>query len=150
FERAFADEVIALLDALLRGLDGFVQPRVFERLALLHAEALHEARHAFGGAEVAHEVVLEAHVETREAGIALARAAAAKLAVNAPRLVALGREDLEAAEFGDAGAEFDVRAAARHVCGNGDRALLPRARDDFRLLLVIARVENGVRNLRAL
>ena len=58
-----AHEVVPLLDALLGGLDGAVQPRVLELLALLHAEGLHDLGHAVGGAEVPHEVILEADVE---------------------------------------------------------------------------------------
>ena len=85
-ERAFADEVVALLDALLRGLDGLVQPRMLELLAFLEAEALHDFRHAIGRAEVAHEIVFEADVKARDARIALARAASAQLAIDAARL----------------------------------------------------------------
>ena len=86
-------EVIALLDALLRGLDGLVQPRMLELLAFLEAEALHDLRHAIGRAEVAHEIVFEADVKARAARIALARATAAQLAIDAARFVALGADD---------------------------------------------------------
>ena len=64
--------------------------------------------------------------------------------------VALGADDVQAAEIRHAGAEFDVRAAAGHVRGDGDRAALAGARDDLGFLLVILRVEHGVRNLLAL
>ena len=80
----------------------------------------------------------------RRTGIALARAASAQLPVNAPRLVAFRAEHVQAADFRDARAEFDVRAATGHVRGNRDRAALARARDDFRLLLVKFRVEHGM------
>ena len=86
----------------------------------------------------------------RRTGVALARAAAAQLAVNAARLVAFRADDVQAAEFGDAGAEFDVRAAAGHVGGDGHRAALAGARDDFGLLLVIFRVEDGMDDAFAL
>ena len=65
-------------------------------IALLHAEARHEAGDALG-AEEAHEVVLERDVEAGGAGVTLAGAAAAQLAVDAPRVVALGADDVEAA-----------------------------------------------------
>jgi hypothetical protein len=87
----------------LGGFDRLVEPRVLERLALLHAEALHHRGHAVGGGEVAHQVVLEGDEELRAAGVALAGAAAAELAVDAAGFVALGADDEEAAEFGDAG-----------------------------------------------
>ena len=45
---------------------------------------------------------------------------------------------------GDAGAQLDVGAAARHVGGDRDRAALAGARDDFGFLLVILRVEHRV------
>ena len=51
------------------------------------------------GAEDAHQVVFEREVEARGAGIALAAGAAAELVVDAARLVALGAEDVQAAEL---------------------------------------------------
>jgi hypothetical protein len=69
----------------------------------LHAEAFHHRGHAVGGGEVAHQVVLEGDEELRAAGVALAGAAAAELAVDAARFVAFGADDEEAAEFGHAG-----------------------------------------------
>ena len=49
--------------------------------------------------EEADEVVLAGEVEARLAGVALAAGAAAELVVDPPRLVALGAEDVEAAEL---------------------------------------------------
>jgi hypothetical protein len=46
--------------------------------------------------------------------------------------------------FGDAGAQFDVGAAAGHVGGDGDAATLTGAGDDFGFLLVVFGVEDGV------
>ena len=102
------------------------------------------------GAEQAHQVVLERDEEVRGAGVALARAAAAQLAVDAAGLVALGADDVQAAGLGDAGAEFDVGAAAGHVGGDGDGAALAGARDDLRFLLVVLGVEHGVDDAVAL
>ena len=52
-------------------------------------------------AEDAHQVVFERQVEARRAGVALAAGAAAQLVVDAARLVALGAEDVQAAERDD-------------------------------------------------
>ena len=49
--------------------------------------------------EEADEVVLAGEVEARLAGVALAARAAAELVVDPARLVALGAEDVEAAEL---------------------------------------------------
>ncbi len=89
--------------------------------------------------------ILEGDEEDRLTRVALAGAAAAQLAVDAARLVAFGADHEEAAEFGDAFAEFDVGAAAGHVGGDGDRALLAGAGDDLGLLAVVFGVEDGVR-----
>src|SRR6185369_15526902 len=86
----------------------------------------------------------------RRAGVALARAASAQLAVNATGLVTLGGKNVEAANPGNAFAEFDVRAAARHVRRDGDCAPLAGAGNDLGFLLVILRVEDGVDKLLAL
>ena len=92
-ERAFAHQIVALLDAFLRGLDRFVEPAMLELLAFFEAEALHDFRHAIGRAEVAHEIVLEADVKARRARVALARATAAQLPIDAARFVTLGADD---------------------------------------------------------
>ncbi len=49
-------------------------------------------------AEQAHQVVLQGDEEVGGAGIALARATAAQLAVNAAGFVALGADDVQAAQ----------------------------------------------------
>ena len=149
FERAFADLEIVLLDALLRLLNGTVQPRMRQFLAFFKPHSFHHFHNAVG-AEQPHQIVFERDEKVRRTGVALARAASAQLAVNAARFVAFGGQHVQAAEFGDAGAEFDVRAAAGHVGGNGHRAALAGARDDFGLLLVIFRVENGMNDAFAL
>ncbi len=114
-EHAFAPSVVALFDAFLGGLDRLVEPRVFERFALLHAEAFHHRGHAVGRGEVAHEVILERDEELRASRIALAGAATAELSVGAAGFMAFGADHEESAELGDAGCEFDVGAAAGHV-----------------------------------
>ena len=80
----------------------------------------------------------------RGAGVALARAAAAQLPVNAPCFVALGADHVQTAGLRHPGTEFDVGAATGHVRGNRHRAALAGARDNFRFLLVILGVEDGV------
>ena len=149
FERALADGEVLLLDATLRRLDGAVEPAVLHHLALLEAEALHDARDALRP-EQAHELVLERDEELRAAGVALARAAAAQLAVDAPRLVPLGADHVQAADLGDAVPELDVRAAPRHVRRDRDRALLARERDDLGFARMVLRVQHLVRDARDL
>ena len=98
-ERAFAREIIALLDALLRRLDRLVQPRMLQLLAFLEPETLHDFRHAIGRAEVAHEIIFKADIKTRAARIALARATSAQLPIDAPRFVPLGADDKQARPY---------------------------------------------------
>ena len=62
-ERPFADQVIALFDALLRRLDRFVQPAMLQLLAFFEPEALHDLRHSISCAEIAHEIVFEADIK---------------------------------------------------------------------------------------
>ena len=131
--------------ALQRGVFG-------ERLA-------HEAAHHAAG-EPGEDVVLQRAVEARLARVALASGASAELVVYAARFVALGADDVEA-PFGydvfvrvlpraglrlrrRVAAEDDVRAASRHVGGDGDRAGLPRLRHDLRLALVVLCVQHLV------
>jgi len=76
--------------------------------------------------------------------IALAGAAAGELAVDSPRLVPLGPDDVEAALVGDPLAEFDVGAAAGHVGRHRDPPGLTRLRDDLGFDLVVLRVQDLV------
>ena len=128
-----ADVEVALLDLLLRGLERLVHPRVRDRLAFLEAERLQHLVHALRP-EDAHQIVVEREIELRTAGVALTARAAAQLIVDAPALVALGREHVEAAGIerplllvGDVGCELDPLLRDRGLVGR--RALFGLLRD---------------------
>ena len=70
-------------------------------LAFLEPHLLHVLDDLVG-AEQAHQVVFERDEEVRGAGVALARATAAQLAVNAAGFVAFGADHVQAAGFGHA------------------------------------------------
>src|SRR5204862_4839565 len=89
------DEVL-LLDLLLGVLDLVREDLRLHRLVVRQLEALHDVVDPVAGEEP-HEIILAGEVEARLAGVALAAGAAAKLVVDAPRLMALGAEDVEAA-----------------------------------------------------
>src|SRR5687767_9313143 len=76
--------------------------------------------------EPVEDLVLERHDRLEAPRIALPAAASEKLSIDAPRIVALGGEHVQAAELRDAGPEPDVRAAAGHVRGRADAPGLPR------------------------
>ncbi len=76
-ECPFSDEIVALLDSFLRGLNGLVQPPMLKLLTFLKPEAFHDFCHAIGGAEVPHQIVFKTHVKSRCARVALACAASA-------------------------------------------------------------------------
>ena len=96
-EEVLADGEVLGLHLLLRALDGARHHPVLDRHALFHAEPLHQARDAVRP-EDPHQVVFEREVEARRAGVALAAGAAAQLVVDAARLVALGADDVQAAD----------------------------------------------------
>ena len=144
-EDVLADLEVVLLDALLRALDAVRQHRVLDRLALRHLQPVEDLVDAVAG-EQAHDVVLGGQVEARLARVALAAGAAAQLVVDAPRLVALGAEHVQAARLGHALAELDVDTATGHVGRDRDRALLPGVDDDLGLALVLLGVEHVVRD----
>ena len=97
FQQLFARIEVVLLDAPLRALDLPRQHAAFDGLARLHADAGHQRLHARRIAEDAHQIVFERQIEAARSGIALAAGAAAQLIVDAPRLVALGADDVQAA-----------------------------------------------------
>ncbi len=115
-------------------------------LALLRAAPVHPGRDPVG-AEQPHQVVFEREEEDRLARVALAAGAAAQLPVDAPGFVPLGADDLEPGLLGrevEVGAELDVGAAAGHVRRDRDGVALPRPGHDFRLPLVVLRVQHLV------
>ena len=96
-EEVLADGEVLRLDLLLGALDGARHHAVLDRNAFFHAQTLHQAGDPLGP-EDAHQVVFERQIEARGPGIALPAGAAAQLVVDAARLVALGAEDVQAAE----------------------------------------------------
>ena len=96
-EQVLADREVLAFHLPLRPLDGPRHHAMLDGDALFHAQPLHQAGDAVR-AEDAHQVVFEREVEARRARIALAAGAAAKLVVDAARLVALGADDVQAAE----------------------------------------------------
>src|SRR5262249_22506134 len=96
-EQVLVNVEVALFDLLLRVLDALRDPRVLDGLVVGHAHALHQILHAVAR-EAAHEAVLERQIELAHARIASASVAAAELAVDARRRVALGADDVEAAQ----------------------------------------------------
>src|SRR5262245_11282454 len=95
-EQMLADGEVLRLDLLLRAFDRAGHHAMLDRHAFFHAEPLHQAGDPIR-AEDAHQVVFEREIEARRARIALAAGASAQLIVDPPRLVALGRDDVEAA-----------------------------------------------------
>ena len=78
------------------------------------------------------------------ARVALAGATARELAVDPPRFVAFGADDVQAAQLGDALAELDVGSAAGHVGRDRHAARLARLGDDLGLDLVVLGVQDLV------
>src|SRR3954471_20922996 len=100
-EDALSDQEVLLLDLALGRLDLLREHLRVERLLLARllvdgTETIEDPVDPVAR-EQAHEVVLGGDVEARLAGVALAAGAAAKLVVDAARLVALGAEDEQAA-----------------------------------------------------
>ena len=93
----FAGREVLRLDGLLGRRDALGDQARLDRHILFHAEPQHQVLDALA-AKDAQQVVLQGEVETRGAWVALASGTAAQLIVDAPRLVALGGDDVEAAE----------------------------------------------------
>ena len=96
-EQVFAGFEVLRFDGLLRGRDALGDQAGLDRHILFHAEPQHEVLHALA-AEDAQQIVLQREIEARTAGIALAAGAAAQLVIDAARIVALGADDVQAAE----------------------------------------------------
>src|SRR5882672_10603443 len=95
-EQLLADVEVVRLDLALRALDRARHQAVLDRLALGHAQALHDRVDALAG-EDAQQRILERHVEARRARVALPARAAAQLVVDATGLVPLRADDVQPA-----------------------------------------------------
>jgi hypothetical protein len=103
---------------------------------------------------VAHQqIVLEAHEETRLAGIALPSGAAPELKIHTATFVTIRPDHVEAAERRDLlvirlvlAPQPDVSSPAGHVRGNGDSTKRPGAGDDTRFHRIAFRVQNLARH----
>src|SRR5262245_51725161 len=62
-----------------------------------------------------HEIVLQRDEETRAAGVALASSAPTELIVDAPALMLIRADYVQASQLRDSSAELDVRSTARHI-----------------------------------
>src|SRR5260370_34148158 len=122
---------------------------MLQLLPFLETEALHDSGHPISRAEVAHEIVFEADVKSRTAGIALARATPAQLSIYPASFVPLGADHHQTARCRYARTELNVGAAAGHVGRNRDCPRLTSTRDDLRLLHMIFGVQHVVRNFFA-
>src|SRR5262245_16521203 len=142
-EDVLAHDEVLLLDLLLRALDLPAEDLRLHRLVLRDLEALHDPLDPVAG-EQAHEVVLAREVKPRLAGVALTAGAAAQLVVDAAGLVALGAEDVQAAQLAYLVVDLDVDAAARHVRGDRHGALDAGVLDDLGLACVLLRVQDVV------
>src|SRR3989344_7240924 len=100
FEQLLADIEVASLDLALRVFDRTRHPGMFDRLARLHAEFLHDARQALR-TEDAQQIIFEREIEARRSRVALATGTAAQLIVDAPRFMTLGADDLQSTSRDD-------------------------------------------------
>ena len=111
-QQLLAHVEVAGFDFALGAFDAAGDDAGFDGFTVGHFEAVHDGFDAVAG-EDAHERVIQAEVEARGAGVALAAGAATELVVNAAGLMALGGDDAQATEgldvlmvFGPLGANF--------------------------------------------
>src|SRR5690606_7494637 len=96
FQQLLADVEVAAFDLALGLLDGIGDHAVLDRLALLHAQRLHEVLHPIGG-EDAHEVVFQRQIEPAGTRVALTAGATTQLVVDTTGLMAFAGNDVQAA-----------------------------------------------------
>ncbi len=176
FQRALANRKILLLHSALRRFNRTIQPPMLQHLPLLQPQLLHNPRNAVR-AKQPHQIIFQRNKEPRHPRVPLPRATSAQLTVNPARLMPLAPNHIQtrrpllnqlperlfaihlvrqlhrthhllALHPDDALAQLDVRSAPRHVRGNRNRARLPRIRHNFRLALVILRIQHIMRHIR--
>ena len=88
--------------------------------------------------------VVKADDRLERSRVALPAAAAVELPVDAPRLVKLGEDHVQAATREHLRREANIGAPAGHVGGDRHPCALARARDDLRLIAILAGVQHDV------
>ena len=170
FEQVLANVEVVGFDLALRILDGLGHPGMFNRLAFLHAQFLHQPGHLLRR-EDTHQAVFHRQVETRGAGVALTSGATAQLVVDAAGFVTFGADDMQPTGLeyaavmlfpglfglgtsllvilGDAleflveiATEHDVGTTASHVGGDGYRTGAARIGDDLGLAFMLFGVQH--------
>ena len=86
------------------------------------------------------DIVIQSHKLAAGPGIALASTAPEQLAIDACGFMEFRADHVQAAQFGNAGSQLDVRASAGHVRGHGHLFALTGRRDDVRFFSVPVRV----------
>ncbi len=144
-QHALPDLEVLLLHLLLSAFHRAGDQPVLDGLVLFEPHPVHETVDPLASEE-AHQIVFQGDVEAAETRVPLASRPPAQLVVDPPRLVPFGPQHVEAAQLHHAVAQLDVRAAAGHVGGDGDRARLPGVGHDGGLAGVLLGVEDLVRD----
>src|SRR6267142_5977712 len=100
FEQLLADVEVVRFDLTLSALDRAGHQAVLDRLALGHPQALHDGVDPLAG-EDAQQRVFQREEEARGTRVALPARTPAQLVVDAPGLVPLGADDVQAARGDD-------------------------------------------------
>ena len=145
FEEVFPDVEVVGLHLLLGVLDGSGDQVVLNGLALLHAQPTHDRSNPVR-AEDPEEIVFQGKIKTGTARIPLPAGTAPELVVDSPALMPLRSQDVKSAQVHHPIAEHDVRASSGHVGGDGHGFRLTGLGHDFRFLLMVLGIENGVGN----
>jgi len=94
--------------------------------------------------DVLNNFIFKRHDRLEATRITLTPTAAKQLPVNAPGLVSLGGEHMQATDLRNAGRESDVGSATGHVGGHCDSPPLPGPGHHFRLFLILSGIQDLV------
>ena len=146
FQQTLTDTEVILLDLLLRPLYGFAQHTVFQNLAFLESELVHQSGNLLGCKQT-HQVVFQRDIEHRRARVALTSGTSAQLSIDAAALMALRTDDGETTCRLHFRRQLDICTTTCHVGSYRYRTCLTGKGDDFSLLLVQLRVQYIMFNL---
>ena len=116
---------------------------VLDRLAVRHAQLLHDAGNPFT-AENSQQVIFQRQVKAGRTRVSLSAGASPQLIVDPAAFMSLGTHDVQPAEIGDALSQHNVGAAARHIGRNRNRAPLSGHGNDLGFFFMIFRIQHGV------
>ena len=136
FQNVLTNAKVTCFHLLLGVFNGLGYQAVLDGLIILHAQLIHNACDIITAKET-HQIILQAQEEFGGAGVALTSATATQLVIDTAAFMALGANDMQATQLGDALTQHDIGTTTSHIGSDGYSAVLTSQSNDFCFFFVV-------------